>query len=48
MMPPQAAASFAFEKKTLIKKQKRVVATDDSVKNSQMISGSLYFNIPPY
>lgn len=48
MIPPQAAASLAFEKKTLIRKQKRVVATEDNVKNSQMMKGSLYFKMPPY
>ena len=47
-MPPHAAASLALEKKTLMRKQNMVVATDDKVRNSQMITGLLYFRISPY
>ena len=36
MIPPQAAASFAFEKKVLIRKQNMVVATAERRRNMKL------------
>lgn len=48
MSPPQAAARFAREKKTLMKKHCMTVARQNTSRNTKITDGSLYLRTFPY